>query len=239
MLIEKEFIQSFFNHYKDKPIMEYLLNILLVYENKRPAFLIETANSQFNTTYWLPINYLIKILKLNKSEIFSIPEYPRYLIYKSIDKLPESDIELGYLLGMTYLNDNYSDFRLYRTIYKIYETYNNFELYVEIALDNHNLVIKNNIDKLKEFNYIINKYKLPYRLACKKEYDHGTIKRYNELFNKNYNYVIKYKNEYINDILNWNEEIDYLNNVEFDATVNFLNKNYDKLIKFYNKINQY
>jgi hypothetical protein len=237
MNIEKEFIQSFFGHYKNKIIMEYLLNMLFVYENKRSAFLIETANTNFNDEYWLPIDYLIKILQLHKTKIFSDPNYPRFLIYKSINrinKIPETDIELGKILGMTYLNDDYCDYRLYRSVYRIYEINNKFELYVEVAIKNNDLVTKNNIDKIKEFNTVIHKYKLPYRIACIKEYDHGTYRRYEELKNKNYKYMINHTNDYINDLLNWNNDIV----IDNDITQDFFTKNYNKLVDFYNKINQ-
>lgn len=234
MIIEKEFIQTFFNHYKNKPIMEYLLNILFVYENKRTSFLIETANSNFNDDYWLSINYLLKLLQLKKSKIFSVPNYQRYLIYKSIDKIPETDMELGKILDITYLNDNYCDYRLNRCIYRIYEIYNNLDLYVEVAIDNNDLVTKNNIHKIKNFNSIMHKYKLPYKIGCKKEYDHGTYKRSKELKNKNYKYLIDYRDEYINDLLNWKNDIV----IETNITISFFENNYNKLINFYNKINQ-
>jgi hypothetical protein len=119
-----------------------ILNIILVYDDKRPSYLLEISNNYGDYNI---IDDVISFFSLKKTEIFSIPDYPRFLIYKNDIEIPTNCIELGKVLGMTYLKNDYCDYTKFRNAFHILEEKSNTDIYTEIVIDNnlekyHNII---------------------------------------------------------------------------------------------------
>lgn len=204
-----------------------ILNIILVYDDKRPSYLLEISNNYGDYNI---IDDVISFFSLKKTEIFSIPDYPRFLIYKNDIEIPTNCIELGKVLGMTYLNNDYCDYTKFRNAFHILEEKSNTDIYTEIVIDN-NLELYHNIisNRVKSFNETMKKYNLPYIFNYNVEFIPGTKTRQEKL--KDYNYIKNNFDDYKNDFWNFDEEL-----LE-DISPKIIYQNYSLFNHFYQNIN--
>jgi hypothetical protein len=193
------------NHlYQD--INDFLLNLLLVKYKARNAYLLESANfikSEYSVFDMLNLSKTIGFL-ITK-DITSLPNYPRYWIsIEKLNKVPETDEEIGTLLGMKNPGGDYYNYKNKRLYLYINEEKTGVNITTELVLGNINDIDNKQfaINKINDFNEIMTNLNLPYIFTYDFSEDDGTIIRHNELSIKNIEYIKNNYNNYINDFLN-------------------------------------
>jgi hypothetical protein len=106
-------------------LLENLLNIWIVRLGGRPACLIETCHSSFDMGYLEYLNKFANMLGLAIThDPLSLDRYPRFAITQKINvddvKAIEVCADMGRLLGMSYLKDDYGDYMSSRSSAHIY-----------------------------------------------------------------------------------------------------------------------
>ncbi len=185
-------------------ILDFLFNLLLVKYEAREAYLLEVANYMNEDIDTLLIIASDIELFIKKDKL-SLENYPRYFITKKIlKKEPDSDEEIGNLLGMKDAGGYYFNYKMKRLDLQIYEEKMDTSITSEVVLGDINDIDNQKYaeDKVNKFNNVMIKLKLPYRFVYKYNQDDGTIKRFEELKMKNLEYIIQNKDEYINDLAN-------------------------------------
>jgi hypothetical protein len=127
------------NHlYQD--INDFLLNLLLVKYKARNAYLLESANfinSEYSVFDMLNLSKTIGFL-ITK-DITSLPNYPRYWIsIEKLNKVPETDEEIGTLLGMKNPGGDYYNYKNKRLYLYINEEKTGVNITTELVLVNIN-----------------------------------------------------------------------------------------------------
>lgn len=208
-------------------IINPILNIILVYDDSRPSYLLEISNDYGDYDI---IDKIISYFSLQKVEIFSVPNYPRYLIFKNDIEIPTNCMELGKVLGMTYLNNDYCDYTKFRNSFHIYEENTQTEIYTEIVIDD-NLSKYHKIfkERIITFNKTMKKFNLPYTFNYNIEYIPGTKIRQEKL--TDYDYIKSNFEEYKNDFWNFDEDL-----LE-DISPKLIYQNYSLFNTFYQQIN--
>lgn len=110
-------------------LIENIINIAIVSKGGRRACLIETAHVDYKEKHIdLLKSYVEKCSCIFTYDKLSIPNYPRYIISKPIEKDAIAEItnssDLGSLLGMVYLRPDFDDYMAERIIGHIYAVIN-------------------------------------------------------------------------------------------------------------------
>lgn len=208
-----------------------ILSIILVYDDKRPAYLLDDIDNDEDNNI---IDDIISFFSLNKIDIHPDCEYSSYLISKNKIEIPRNCIELGRVLGMTYLNNDFRDYTKFRKSFHIYEKNTNTHIYNEIVNDT-NLKKYHKIfkERIQSFNDTMKKYKLPYHFYYKLEFIIGTKTRQKKL--KDLKYIQKNLNKYFDDFWCFEDLLD--KTVLDNLTAQTIYDNFLLFNTFYNEIN--
>lgn len=217
---------------REKPhLVCEVLSIILVYDDKRPSYLMDDIDDDDDNNI---IDNIISFFSLNKIDIHPECEYSSYLISKNKIEIPKNCIELGRVLGMTYLNNDFRDYTKFRKSFHIYEKNTNTHIYNEIVnetnLKRYHKIFK---QRIHSFNDTMKKYKLPYYFYYKLEFITGTKMRQSKL--KKLNYINKNFNEYINDFQCFEDLLD--ENIINNLTPQKIYDNFSLFNTFYKQIN--
>jgi hypothetical protein len=192
---------------KNGEISDFLLNLLLVKYQARKAYLFETSNyKEKNTKDMLQIA-LDNGLSIKK-DVISLPEFPRYWISKGdLYKIPETDEEIGVLLGMKDPGGEYYDYTHKRLSLDIYEHHTGSNITSELLQGDIRDInnIRYAIQKVESFNKVIDDLsclKSKYHFIYELHQDDGSLKRLKELSKKNMKYIRDHKQDYLNDLYN-------------------------------------
>ncbi len=192
----------------NRELYSFLMNVLLVYYEARPAYLLETSEFVHLSDKY-KANDLLDIIKdqglFAKKDILSLEEYPRYWVTKKkMLSIPRSDKKIGEWLGMKDPGNDYYDYKKKRLSLSIIETTTDSNITTEILLGDKNDIenIEHAEQRIKRFNEQMIQHDLPYRFIYVFNQDDGTIKRLQELKSKNIKYMIENKQDYINDFYN-------------------------------------
>jgi hypothetical protein len=203
---KNDLIEILKNPSKTGEISEFLLNLLLVKYEARKAYLFETANyKQKNTKDMLQIA-LDNGLSIQK-DLLSLDEFSRYWISKGkLYKIPETDEEIGFLLGMKDPGGEYYDYKNKRLSLDIYEHNTGSNITSELLIGDIGDIdnIRYAIEKVELFNKVIDDLSLKshYHFVSEFHQDDGSIKRLRELSKKNMKYIREHKQDYLNDLYN-------------------------------------
>lgn len=200
-------IEYIYKYIKNSAILLHLINILLVYENVRTSYLLETANINFELTHIDIILIICKELKLHilKDKI-AYNKYPRFFIHKNLKNTPNNDEKIGIALDMFKPGGNYYDYTQKRVIYQITEETTNTHLYSEVILFNEvnfEEFEKYTTNKKNNWNNILIKYNLPFKFKFETIIDDGIEIRIQKINENDIQYIINNSKEYINDINNF------------------------------------
>lgn len=142
---------------------ECMINIWLVSQGKRRACMIESGHIYFNTNI---LQQCIDFAEENNCVYFLDPigtkEYPRYIFVNRTDRNSismdiQDDRDLGYLLGMTYLNDDWFDCTKERTNFLINIKFKNSKSECNVYTEMTREPDKTRIDieeKVKQWNSV-------------------------------------------------------------------------------------
>lgn len=182
------------------------MNFLLVLHGARKASLLETSN--YDADLVTKLLTLAKDVGLHVTrDPLSIDEVPRYWIYKSIRSIrhiPQTDEEIGSLLGFKEPGGDFSNAKEGRKILIIEEKSGRFGTVEIVNAKTDDIEIEKWAEtKVKQFNQVMSKLDLPYRFDYGIQHEDGTLKRAKELEQLNVRYIQKNRHHYINDM--WNE----------------------------------
>lgn len=187
-------------------IRDVLLNLLLVHYGGRNAFLLESANYT-NSEY--KIEDLLRILSETSLHVVkdstSLPDYPRYWVTKEkLKSKPETDEEIGQLLGMKNPGGEFYDYTKKRLSLRIKEKKTGATITTELLKgdikDADNIAFSK--QKAESFHVVMKSLGLPYTFTYHLEQDDGTKKRLHELKEENMDYLKEHLAEYKDDLVN-------------------------------------
>jgi hypothetical protein len=201
-----ESIINMLKDYKYGRIHGDLLNLLLVKYGARKAFLLESSNFVGEEEYVKEILNIASDIGLCKTrDIISLEDHPRYWITKEkLNNIPETDEDIGDLLGMKNPGGEFYDYTKKRLSLSIFEEKTGGVATTELLLgdmkdEDNQLFAKK---KTRSFNKVMKNLNLPYKFVYNFDQNDGAIKRLEELERRNIDYIREHIREYTNDIDN-------------------------------------
>jgi len=194
---------SFLQSFEQTPFFSSMLNIVLVKLGVRKATLIELndasikANLAKGSTKGKLFDSVIHQFQLVKTPDF-VP-YRFFVTQKPIQK-PQTESEIGELLGFECKEHNFSNQNIDRICYKIVETQTNAEIYAEMCetwkIENEERLREIQNKKVKLWNQTMNQNQLPYRFSLKIVRISPITTLLNRKNYRNKQYVLEHLNEY-------------------------------------------
>ena len=234
-----DFIQSSNN---DQPLQKHLLQLLLVHEGARKAYLLETGNDEFHISHLLILELFAKDLPLSiTTDPLSNPQFPCYFIHKEPIDVPKNDEDIGKLLGMFRPGGDFGNYWKKRYYLEIY--HQGTQMFAEIlgvdSIDNEQFDIYYE-EKKKMWNGVLEKYQLPFSFDFRVSVDDGRKFRHQKLLELDIDYITSHQEKYENDMFNSckdEKELDnHLNLLEKWIKVRVItNKQHEKLLSIYQK----
>lgn len=187
-----------------------LLNLILVIHGGRKAYLFETIellpDHEKDVTMLLTLSKEIGLFV--KKDPLNYEHAPRYWISREkLEKIPETDVEMGTLLGFKDPGAEYNGYKKKSLSLRIAEKKTDTIILVEVLLgdkeDAENQAHAS--DLIHRFDTIMKELELPYRFEFGFNQNDGTLKRVEELTMENMSYLKMHEHDYISDI--WNEDI--------------------------------
>jgi hypothetical protein len=192
-----------------------LINMVLVYLDKRTSFLLESADyptpHQWKKIYFPKIKHFGKKLNLIiTKDPLALKKFPRYFISKKEIIPPKTHQDIGRLLDFTWVGD-FGNWRLPRHSFHVYTKWkgHNISLFSQVVIDTNIAHHKQKIKTMvKNWQNAWNNHttKFPLQFYMKIYYDEGTLKREKKLRRNDRNYVKKHKQDYENDYWNFSNK---------------------------------
>ena len=225
---------------KDQPLQKHLLQLLLVHEGARKAYLLETGNDDFHISHLLILELFAKDLPLSiTTDPFSNKKFPSYFIHKEPIDTPQNHEDIGKLLGMFRPGGDFGNYWKKRYYLEIY--YQGSQMFAEIlGVDsiNHDQFDIYYEEKKKMWNGVLEKYQIPGPFDFRVSMDDGRKFRHQKLLQLDIDYITTNRDHYENDMFNCCKD-----EKELDNSLNLLekwiqvrvitNKQFEKLCSIY------
>lgn len=202
---------------QSEAINDFVINIILVATGARQACLLESANMEKPEWFdvFPKVKNLIGDLGLHTThDPLSLKEHPR--VFVSSEKIPAHSLmnsrDIGRLLGITYLRNDYKDFHKPRYGIHIKVSPLDVDVFSQVVVDlgNDNYKGSSKIRQMggmcqKKWREHIPEFK-DFRFQVSTTFDAGTDHRFQELRQGDDIYIMQNIGQYLNDMYNFSQE---------------------------------
>lgn len=194
---------------------DFIINIILVAIGARSACLLESANMETQWSVLFPqLKKLIRDLGLHQiTDPLSLKKFPRIFVYSQKISKPENSRDVGRLLGITYLRDDYLDYHKPRYGIHIKVQPLDVDIFSQVVVDLGNNNLKSHLMKIrlmkgkwqKKWKQCIPECK-NFKFQVSTTFDAGIDQRYKKLKENNDKYMKQNIELYLNDMYNFSQE---------------------------------